>query len=161
MFPRPAAWWRPVFRLGGTVLLTTVLQPGFAAPRPAPVVTRAPAVEAGSVRFTRSYGWLPVDARRLVLWAGIEEPYLVDLAPGCSDLPQARVSGISTHNRRLSPRIDSLIIEGAACPVERIQPAPGGTLRSLGLRREDARPVPILPNPVPNPLPTPPPRKTP
>ena len=166
MFTRPAAWWRPLWPAAALLLSA---QLGFAAQRPVPGVIRVPAVEAGSVRFTRSYGWLPVDARRLVLWAGVEEPYLVDLAPGCGDLPQARVSGLTTHNRRLSPRTDSLMVDGRACPVERIQPAAGGTLRGLGLRREDARPVPILPaasaNPAPNqpanPPPNPPPRKAP
>lgn len=112
------------------------------------------------MRLARSYGWLPIDARRLVLWAGIEEPYLVDLAPGCGDLRQARVSGLTTHNRRLSPRTDSLMVDGAACPVARVQPAAGSTLADQNLRREDARPLPILPNSLPSP-PNPPPRKTP
>lgn len=150
----PAARWRFSLRLGGVLLLAAVLPPAFSAPRP------APAVEAGSVRFTRSYGWLPVDVRRLVLWAGVEEPYLVDLAPGCGDLRLARVSGLTTHNRRLSPRTDSLMVDGAACPVAHVQPAAGSTLAGLGLRREDARPLPIVPVP-PSPLATPSPRKTP
>lgn len=155
MFPRLAAWWRSLLRLGIAFLLTAILPPSFASSRQGLTVTRAPAVEAGSVRFTRSYGWLPVDARRMVLWAGVEEPYFVDLAPGCNALPQARVSGLTTHNRRLSPRTDSFVVDGSSCAVERIQPASGSTLRSLGLRREDARPVPILP------MANPPPRKTP
>ena len=157
MFSRLAAWWRSLGRLGIAALLAAVLPSSFATARPAATVTRPPGLEAGSVRFTRSYGWLPVDARRLVLWAGVEEPYLIDLAPGCGSLPQARVSGLTTHNRRLSPRTDSFVVDGNPCPVERIQPASGGTLRGLGLRREDARPVPILPAPTP----PPPTRKTP
>jgi len=148
----PAARWHLSLRLGGALLLATVLPQAFSAPRP------PPAVEAGSVRLFRSYGWLPVDARRLVLWAGVEEPYLVDLAPGCSDLRQARVSGLTTHNRRLAPRTDSLMMDGAACPVAHVEPATGSTLTGLGLRREDARPLPIVPIPLP---PAPPPRKTP
>ena len=155
MLPRLAAWCSTPLKCAAALLLATLLQPGSAAVH-APVVTKAPALEAGSVRFTHSYGWLPFDARRLVLWAGIEEPYLVEIAPGCGDLRQAPVSGLTTHNRRLSPRTDSLVVNGAPCPVQRIEPATGATLNSLGLRREDARAVPILPSP-----PTPPPRNTP
>jgi len=160
MFPRLAAWWRSPLTLSGTLLFTALLPPCLAASHQTPAVTRTPAVDAGSVRFARSYGWLPVDARRLVLWAGIEEPYFVDLAPGCGSLTQARVSGLTTHKRRLSPHADSFLVDGNPCPVERIQPASGSTLRSLGLRREDARPLPILPIPPLLPTATPPPRKT-
>lgn len=155
MLGHPAARWRARAALVAGLAL---LHPGLALSRAPEVAGRAPGAEAGSVRFTRSYGWQAVDARRLVLWAGVEEPYLVDLAPGCGDLRQARLSGLTTHNRRLSPRSDSVVADGTPCPIERIQPAPGSTLRSLGLRREDARPLPILPQPA---VPTPPPRKTP
>jgi uncharacterized protein DUF6491 len=153
-----AARLRSPAGLGAALLLLAALSlgPGYASARPPEAKTRPP--PAGSVRFTRSYGWLPADERRLVLWAGVEEPYLVDLAAGCRDLRQAGVSGLTTHDRRLVPRTDTLTVDGLACPIERIQPAAESKLRSLGLRREDARPLPILPQPA---APTPPPRKTP
>jgi hypothetical protein len=52
------------------------------------------------------------------------------------------------------------MVDGAACPVARVQPAAGSTLADQNLRREDARPLPILPNSLPSP-PNPPPCKTP
>lgn len=158
MCVRLAARCRLPARLGALILLlgTLGLSAHPAQALPPDLKARAPAAPPGSVRFTRSYGGTPVDARRLVVWAGVEEPYLVDVAPGCADLRKARISSLSTHDRRLAPRIDSLTVDGRPCPIERIQAATGSTLTGLGLRREDARPLPILPQ-----APTPPPRKTP
>lgn len=139
--------------LGMALLLGVLgLGAGHAGARP-PDAKPASAAPAGSVRFTRSYGWAPLEARRLVLWAGVEEPYLVDLSPGCADLRKARVSGFTTHDRRLVPHTDSLAVDGVACPVDRIQPASGSTLRALGVRREDAQPLPIVPITAPRKMP--------
>lgn len=148
MVPHPAARWR----LPGTwavVLLLIGAGPGpvQAASHPADGKPVSQATPPGALRFTRSYGWAPLEARRLVLWGGVEEPYLVDLVPGCADLRTARVSAVTTHDRHLIPRTDSLTVDGVACPVERIQPAGGSTLRSLGVGREAARPLPIVPIP--------------
>lgn len=158
MSVRLAARCRLPAGIGAILALIATL--GLAAPSaealPPDLKARAPAAPAGSVRFTRSYGGTPVDTRRLVVWAGVEEPYLVDIAPGCTDLRKARISSLSTHDRRLVPRLDNLTVEGRACPIERIQPATGSTLMGLGLRREDARPLPIVPQ-----VSTPSSRKTP
>lgn len=160
--PRRPRLFHPALRrdvraaLGAALLFFSL---GLAKPvlcHPAPAAARPPEVADGSVRFTRSYGWQALEARQLVLWAGVEEPYVVDLAPGCPDLRQSRVSAITTHNRRLTPRLDSLQVDGRACPLERIQPASGGTLRALGVRREAARSLAVMPA-----APPPPPRKSP
>ncbi len=145
---RPAArpfWGRPLVHwLAGVILVGS----GMAWARPPGGLPR-PVDVPGSVRFAHSYGWLPVDGRRVVLWAGVEEPYLVDLASGCPDVRVARVAGVTTHQRRLSPRIDAFVADDKSCLIERIQPAGGSTLRALGVRRDQARDLPVLPRPTP------------
>lgn len=138
--------------LVGILSLTwATAQGGPALPREHGTLALGP--ESAPVRVSRSYGWKPLTPSRFVLWLGVEEPYLVDLAPGCPDLRTLTVQGITTHNRQLNPRIDKLVTSSGPCALAHLQRADRTALSKLGLRREDSQALPVLtstnpPNPV-------------
>jgi hypothetical protein len=82
-----------------------------------------------SVRAARTYGWLPMSADRVVFWLGVEEPYVAEMAPGCPDLRQTTVRGLTTHRRRIEVRTDALVTADGPCPI-------------LALRRAEPRELP-------------------
>ena len=52
-----------------------------------------------SVRFFRIYYWQPLSERALVLWLGLEEPYLIDLRERCYDLKRELFLRIADYQR--------------------------------------------------------------
>lgn len=104
---------RPAVRLA----MAAVLALGWAA---VPGEAGSPPIK--SLRTSRTYGWSPHSASTLVVWVGIEEPYLVSVMDGCPDLTRVEPSAVSTHRRRLTVGVDVVLAGGAACRIRSIQP---------------------------------------
>lgn len=112
-----------------------------------PAAARATTTEARGVhgvRVTRAYGWNPLDAGRLVLWLGIEEPYLVELGASCEAGPDPRYTAVTVHARHLAAGRDELLWEGGRCRIAALHRANPASLRSRGIRRENAAPLAVI-----------------
>jgi hypothetical protein len=90
-----------------------------------------------------------MSADRLVFWLGVEEPYLAEVESGCPDLQRTPVRGLTTHRRRIEVRIDALVTAAGPCPIRALRRAEPRELADAGLRRADARPLPLLAVPMP------------
>ena len=82
------------------------------------VLATASAVEENaelkSVRIARTYGAQAMGPSRLVVWLGVEEPYLLDLPPGCTDLTRDPASGLTSHRRQLQAGTDAVLTAAVA-----------------------------------------------
>lgn len=104
-----------------------------------------PATPSQSVRATRSYGWLPWSADEIVLWLGVEEPYLIGFAAPCPDLRTVRPAALTTHQRRLAVGIDTLAAGAQACKIKFITRADPATLDAQPGRTSKRLPIPLIP----------------
>jgi Family of unknown function (DUF6491) len=72
--------------------------------------------------ITRGRGWMPISHYQVVLWAGINQPYLITVASPCTDLMFARGIGVSTTANTVYARFDSIKAAGWNCVIHTIQP---------------------------------------
>lgn len=98
-----------------------------------------------SVRFFRMYYWQPISDRALVLWLGLEEPYLIDLRERCHGLRQELFLRIADFQRpgrnMLRARWSSIVTRhGHDCRI--------GNIRALDFSRiDEIEPRPITRDP--------------
>lgn len=126
---------RPALRLA----MALVLALSWAAPP-----CGAAATPIKSLRISRTYGWSPRSADTLILWIGIEEPYLVAVMDGCPDLTRVGPGAISTHRRRLTVGADVVLAGGAACRIRSIQPADAHRLGDAAAGASRRPPLPVI-----------------
>ena len=81
-------------------------------------------------------GWEPIGRHELVVWTGINDAYLIKVAPPCEDLQFANRIGLtSTGGTVYSRFLDSVKVRGWNCPIQEIRPVDYKRLRQ-DLRRE-------------------------
>ena len=81
-------------------------------------------------------GWEPIGRHELVVWTGINDAYLIKVAPPCEDLQFAtRIGLTSTGGTVYSRFLDSVKVRGWNCPIQEIRPVDYKRLRQ-DLRRE-------------------------
>jgi hypothetical protein len=106
--------------------------------------------EVKSVRIARTYGSQAMGPSRLVVWLGVEEPYLLDLPPGCTDLTRDPASALTSHRRQLQAGTDAVLTATARCPIVAVRRADRRELEATGIRRAGAQPLRVVPaNPTP------------
>lgn len=149
-----SAFWLSIRAVAPVLLAGALLAapPAWAAVTATATATKATesaarpsAPSAASVRVARSYGWLPLGPQRLVVWLGVEEPYLIRVGAGCTDLSLTVARGITSHRRRITAGLDHLLTQGGACRIETLERADPGRLRRDGLQRNLAQPLPVVP----------------
>ena len=101
-----------------------------------------------SVRVARAYGWQPLGADALVVWLGVEEPYVVTLFPGCLDPRDGPEVGLTSHRRRIEVRLDAIVTSAGRCPIKSLRRADLQELEGAGLRQAEARSLSLLPEPA-------------
>jgi hypothetical protein len=83
-------------------------------------------------RFT---GWEPIGRHELVVWTGINDAYLIRVAPPCDDLQFANHVGLTSTGGTVYSRFDSVKVRGWKCPIQEIRPIDYKRLRQ-DLRQE-------------------------
>ncbi len=113
------------------------------------VLATASAVEENAelkyVRIARTYGAQAMGPSRLVVWLGVEEPYLLDLPPGCTDLTRDPASGLTSHRRQLQAGTDAVLTAATRCPIVAVRRADRRELEATGIRRAGAQPLRVIP----------------
>jgi len=101
--------------------------------------------EVKSVRIARTYGSQAMGPNRLIVWLGVEEPYLLDLPPGCTDLTRDPANGLTSHRRQLQAATDAVLTATTRCPIVAVRRADRRELEAAGIRRAGAQPLRVIP----------------
>ena len=69
----------------------------------------------------RLQSWQPLSRNRLVLWAGVNEAYLVTIWDGCPDLQFANAIHVSSTGSQITT-FDHVDVGHDRCPISEIRP---------------------------------------
>ena len=90
--------------------------------------------------LTRHQGWMPISHYQLVLWASLNQPYLITVSPPCTNLMFARGIGVNARANTVYAHFDSIRAEGWNCRISTIQPVDYRRMqRDLREQRESAK----------------------
>ena len=79
--------------------------------------------------------WEPIGRHELVVWTGVNEAYLIKVAPPCEDLQFANRIGLTSTAGTVSARFDFVKVRGWKCQIEEIRPVDYKRMRQ-DLRKE-------------------------
>ena len=79
--------------------------------------------------------WEPIGRHELVVWTGVNEAYLIKVAPPCEDLQFANRIGLTSTASTVSSRFDFVKVRGWKCQIEEIRPVDYKRMRQ-DLRKE-------------------------
>ncbi|MEZ5609913.1 MAG: hypothetical protein R3E45_05645 [Rhodocyclaceae bacterium] len=91
------------------------------------------------VRVSQVFEWIATAPDTGILWLGVEEPYRVDVSPGCGNFLTEPPQRISVHGHELRIGSDELFNQTGHCRITRLQAADRRQLQSAGLQRENAQ----------------------
>jgi hypothetical protein len=77
----------------------------------------------GSINyFGRFDGWRPLERERLLVWDGLDNAYLISVAPPCRDLEFTNMIGFTTRVRgTISSGIDAVQTSSERCRITEIR----------------------------------------
>ena len=67
-------------------------------------------------------GWTPIDRYELVVWANINDAYLITVEPPCEDLQFTNRIGLTQTANRVSQKFDYVKVGHDNCRIKSIQP---------------------------------------
>src|SRR5579872_1190076 len=70
----------------------------------------------------RYYSWQYVGQYKVVIWTTPNDAYLITVLPPCEDLPWARSVGMTSTQKTVSVRFDSLLVRTWKCQISEIRP---------------------------------------
>ena len=86
----------------------------------------------------RQQSWQPVSRNQLILWANMNDAYLLTITNNCPDLTFSNAIGVSSTASRVS-RFDHVTVRGDRCLIQKIQPIDMRAYRRDREAREDAQ----------------------
>jgi hypothetical protein len=74
-------------------------------------------------------GWQALGRDRLLVRTGVNDAYLLTVAPPCTDLPFATAIGLTSTGHTVSSRFDSVRVGGDRCQITEIRPVDYGAVK--------------------------------
>jgi Family of unknown function (DUF6491) len=83
-------------------------------------------------------GWTSLDREHVVVYTGVNDAYLLTVAPPCNDLNFANRIGLTSTGSTVSARFDSVIVDGLRCQILQIRPVDYGAVRQAAKEEREA-----------------------
>jgi hypothetical protein len=88
--------------------------------------------------FGRISGWQSLGRDALVVYTGVNDAYLLTVAPPCNDLTFANRIGLTSTGSTVSARFDSVLVDDRRCQITQIRPVDYAAVRRAAREEREA-----------------------
>lgn len=96
-----------------------------------------------AVRASKIYGWQPAGQQKMVLWLGVEEPYMIHLANPCDISVIQAPEWVSAQGSVIVAGVDAVGNGTNSCVIARIEPISRLQASALQLKLPTGRELPL------------------